>query len=346
MFNFFKKYAPQEPEKCSKIIIEEKVVYDKLLEVAQNKLQDINHLANVVLKNYIKTLEKESKLNDDEKDFCSIDKFLYCTLEQNINVSLTHDDIGYEKKFILKDYSLSFPERHLSLTLERKNDIYRLTFRDINEIDYSLRDEHIKVWIKSKDNTWRFYLYFNIEKYKELEDSFKSEKYQSEKEVREYEKFRFNDPIKYHLGHRINYLGRLYKGEKEIRTKLGNQVFLVNSFDEKNSFRDSYTGEISFIAEEGMIGHLDYSIHYPTSELKDREPYLEIVDIPGETRINEGIRSEAQKYLVEIAQEKNIRKIVGELSPRDIEDHKDRLLHFYIKNGFIIDGHRITKQLP
>ena len=345
MLNLFNKKIPKEIDPY-KIRITDQSIYRKLDALAREQFIDVNLLVNDILAKHLKSFEKKETVHGDEKDFRIVDKYLYCTLNREIQISITSDDIGYERTFTLKDYKLSFPDRQLSFTIERKEDDYRFSLDHIKKFDFSLREDTLKTWVEIKDTTWRFYLLFDKEKLNQLGENFKSGKYQAEKEVREYEQYRLTEPIKFYLGHNKYYLGNSYKGEKEIRSKINRQIYLVNSCGEEKNIFSEQSGTIYMIAEHGVIGMLHYAIHYPLNGLGDQEPYIEVVDIPGEECINEGIRSKAMEYLEEITISKNIKKMTGSLSPRDLEDHKDRLLHFYMKNGFIIDGHRITKQLP
>lgn len=344
MFNLLNKLISRDID-YNKIYISEQTLYDKLKILSEEQSTDINSLVNDMLAKHINSLEKKQTVYDDEKNFKIINKYLFCTLNKEINISITSDDVGHEKSFTLKDYKLSFPDRKLSFTLERKDDTYRFSLEYIDNFDFSFRDDILKVWVETKYKTWRFYLFFDKDELSKIGETFNSGKYEAEKEVREYEEYRYSNPIKFHLGHKKFYLGDTYKGEKEIRSKTGRQVFLINSCIEEKNIFSQQSGTISFIAEQGEIGTLDYAIHYPPSSLNENEPFIEIVDIPGKQCINEGIRSEAIKYLEEIAVSKNIRKLTGMLSSVDLDDHKERLLYFYTKNGFIISGTRIIKHL-
>lgn len=344
MFNLFNKLISKDIE-YNNVYINDQELYEKLKTLSQQQAIDINNLVNNILVKHIESLKKKQNAYDDEKTFRLIDKYLFCTLNKEINIAITSDDVGHEKNFTLKDYKFSFPDRKLSFTLERKDDTYRFSIEYINNFDFSLRDDMLKVWVETKYKTWRFYLFFDKDELSKIGETFNSGKYEAEKEVREYEEYRYSNPIKFHLGHKKFYLGDTYKGEKEICSKTGRQVFLINSCIEEKNIFSHQSGTISFIAEQGEIGSIDYAIHYPPASINENEPYVEIVDIPGKQYINEGIRSEAIKYLEEISISKNIRKLTGMLSSVDLDDHKERLLHFYTKNGFTISGARIIKHL-
>lgn len=71
--------------------------------------------------------------------------------------------------------------------------------------------------------------------------------------------------------------------------------------------------------------------------LKDRDEKdtLFIVDIRGDA--NCGYGSMMMNALLLYASTHNIRAIHGNLSPTDMNDHMDRLIHFYSKHGFTIN---------
>ena len=58
-----------------------------------------------------------------------------------------------------------------------------------------------------------------------------------------------------------------------------------------------------------------------------------------------GLGSRAIKFMKKIALENWIKKLKGSLSLFDLSTHKDRLLHFYAKNGFTITDNKIEKFL-
>ncbi|GEM_PF-5399899 len=58
---------------------------------------------------------------------------------------------------------------------------------------------------------------------------------------------------------------------------------------------------------------------------------------------NKGLGQTALLQLIEIAKGKGYKKIKGKLAYCDLEDHKERLLHFYNKLGFKIQLNKIEK---
>lgn len=59
-----------------------------------------------------------------------------------------------------------------------------------------------------------------------------------------------------------------------------------------------------------------------------------IENITGPREVNLGYGESAIKKLIDISKEKGFKKIIGNLEYVDINDHKDRLFHFYNKLGF------------
>ncbi len=51
---------------------------------------------------------------------------------------------------------------------------------------------------------------------------------------------------------------------------------------------------------------------------------------------DKGLGSHAMQKLIEIAQSKNYKEIIGELEYGDLDNHRERLMHFYEKYGFKI----------
>ncbi len=91
-----------------------------------------------------------------------------------------------------------------------------------------------------------------------------------------------------------------------------------------------YSGIIYFILDD----YARNNILYYKININD---YIELIDILNDDdTINRGIGTEAIKLLCEIAKENGINKIKGFLSFVD-QDHHDRQVHFYKKNGFFID---------
>jgi len=122
-----------------------------------------------------------------------------------------------------------------------------------------------------------------------------------------------------------------YQGHKLITSKKDNYMFLVNTAF-LNVDKIKY-GSIYIVTSEKTdisSNKLSYIIN-----LNDADPHLLIVDIMHHS-INEGIGSELLQYTAKIAQAEGIKFVKGWLSNRDLIDHRERLLHFYEKNGFSI----------
>lgn len=114
-----------------------------------------------------------------------------------------------------------------------------------------------------------------------------------------------------------------YLGRKLVKTKNRDNVCLVHFIFEQ-------MGIIKAIDRYGNGGKLTYLF------LRDENNnYIKIGDIEYK-KINQGIGSEALFYLCEFAQQNNVKYIKGWLAPVDLSNHKERLIHFYKKNGFKI----------
>jgi GNAT superfamily N-acetyltransferase len=88
-------------------------------------------------------------------------------------------------------------------------------------------------------------------------------------------------------------------------------------------------GNIHILTRNGLDGNLQYLVG------GDKEKYLRICDTRYQA-LNQGIGSQILAFLEEIARQKQCDRINGWLSPVDLNDHGDRLLHFCDKNGFML----------
>lgn len=70
------------------------------------------------------------------------------------------------------------------------------------------------------------------------------------------------------------------------------------------------------------------------ASIHNRESKLHIDDIQG--GYNKGYGTAAMQELFEIAKRKSLTKLTGNLEFGDLNDHKDRLIHFYKKFGFSV----------
>ncbi|MEN6325348.1 MAG: GNAT family N-acetyltransferase [Syntrophomonas sp.] len=122
-----------------------------------------------------------------------------------------------------------------------------------------------------------------------------------------------------------------YRTEKLVETKRGVPVYLIHctySEDEQ-----TYSGNIHVLTSKGFDGTLSYDIE-PTGQS------IKICDIK-HTLKNQGIGAQLLIYLDEIARESGINKVTGWLSPIDLDTHRERLIHFYEKNGYQIAEGRV-----
>lgn len=124
--------------------------------------------------------------------------------------------------------------------------------------------------------------------------------------------------------------GEEYQGAKLITTSKGNLVYLAHiAFLKGSKIENGFI----YIITGGRSYRTD-RLNYVISLCRE-QPYLLIGDIQYD-RINEGIGTELLKYIEEIARSQEVKIIKGWLSDIDLQDHRDRLLHFYSKNGFDI----------
>jgi len=133
---------------------------------------------------------------------------------------------------------------------------------------------------------------------------------------------------KYYLG-KLNQLlvegqNKIWEGYQEARltrTKEGMPVYLIHVAAADD------LGNIHILTRNGLDGNLQYLVG------GEKEKYLRICDTRYRA-LNQGIGSEVIAFLEEIARHKQCDRINGWLSPVDLNDHGERLLHFCDKNGF------------
>ncbi|GEM_PF-631239 len=338
-------------ERKSKIKLDN-YVYLKLMEEAKNDSYMAEAIVNKILCERYENVENERKNKEKsatkEKELIHyykfLDKYLYSTLNSNIEIGITNDSKGRdEKDYTLLDYSLSKVDKRLSLKLERNGEKTPISFNEIVDIKAQDNGERLKVWIYMITDTWRFYLTYNSDIVKKCEGNFNSRKLKIVPEIPYYERLKNEDNLKYNLEKKKYNLKVHFESEKLIKDKKGESLYLINFLDKQSNSFYERTGDIYFVSELGDEGKLFYSIKRNIFD-KENEEYIEIIDILPE-RNNLGIGTEALKYLEEIALKNSIKYIVGELSPVDLQDHQDRLLHFYQKNGYKIDGYKISKNI-
>lgn len=266
-----------------------------------------------------------------ESNYKWLDKILYCSLEQEIKLAINKDMFGHgEYTYILKGYKISGVSNRVTLELERKDDPYKISFNDI----YDIKSNGQKIWIYQKDSTWRFYHYVDNIKFSSLDENFKSKNLELQEDIQIYMKYKDIDNLLYN----VEFFKYQYRNseidisQKDMIDKLGNKMILVNVLDNKNSFNNS--GTITAFSEYGNEGIFHYKFNEESLYIIDMQPH----------KISQGIGSNALEFMEYTARRYGITKLEGTLSSIDF-DHKERLFHFYEKNGFVIDGHNITKTL-
>lgn len=307
---------------------------------AQKQSTTIDDLASTILCNYLKNKESQVDLAELRKQYILLDKYLFSTLNRKIKIGITKDEIGRENKmYILKDYKMSLPDRSITLKLERKEDIYPITFYNIKEIGTQGTDE-LKTWLYMDDQTWKFYLNFNCEILQQLDDNHDSKMLILERESDEYEKYKFSNPLLYHTERYKSMFKNDFVDEKAITLKSGEEIMFINTCY-KSPLDDKEDGTIYLIGKRGKLGELFYEIVNLTDQ-NEKLKRIELVDIQ-HSGYNLGIGSAVLQYLDEIATKNEVSYIIGELAPEDLSDHKERLFHFYTENNYEIRGNSIYK---
>lgn len=284
---------------------------------------------NVAIDDF-KNNKHDSQINL-ENDFKWLDKILYCSLEQEINLAINKDMIGtMEYSYILKSYKITGVSNSITLELERKGDAYRISFNDI----YDIKSAGPKIWIYQKDLIWRIYHYVDEIKFSSLEENFISKNLELQEDIQIYMKYKDIDNLLYNVEY-FKYSYRLSNvdiSQEEMIDKLGNEIILVNILDSKNSF-DKH-GTITAFSKYGKEGIFDYKLN---------SDYIYIIDMQPNNH-SQGLGSKALELMENTARKHGITKLKGRLSPVDLE-HKDRLIYFYEKNGFTIEGYKLIKNL-
>lgn len=214
-------------------------------------------------------------------------------------------------------------DKSVKLVLKRNGDKFIYELNDIKEISSS----GDKVWFVTKRENKRIYLIFDEEKFKNLPNDFRSPYLLTAEDISVYEQYKDVDQLRYHVE---KHLFDLKNQNAEISTKdfidkTGVKTTLINIIS-KGIYNDE--GEILSFTSKGRQGYFDYCIG---------ENYLFIHDMaPNKNSV--GLGSAAIEMMVEIANERGLKKIVGKLAYDDLKDpeHKSRLFHFYKKNGFEI----------
>lgn len=80
----------------------------------------------------------------------------------------------------------------------------------------------------------------------------------------------------------------------------------------------------------------DLSLHVsPVEGAPDPTLYLQYVRVLGD-KINRGFGSMLLRELLLVAEQNGIRRIEGRMQQADLAEHRERLLHFYGKFGFVV----------
>jgi hypothetical protein len=326
-------------------------IYLKLVEEGEKENTEAEMLLNKILYERYEIIEdiKIKRKNKEKKDkdliiyYKLLNRYLYASLNRNIKIGKTNDSIGRcEKKYILKDYFLSKVTSSLSLKLERNEEYIPISFKNIEDITMSDTGDTIKIFIYMPNENWRFYLEYDLEKFKNTNGDFDSNKLELMPKVLPYEKYKNTDNLKYYLEKTKYNLGS-YVGEKLISTKEGRKLYFINCLSGNKNLNFSLDGCICFISARGNEGILYYDIK---SNLVNgqKEHYIEIIDVQIK-EIDQGIGRKALEYLDEIAVENHVKYIIGDLATTDLEDHKNRLIHFYKESKYEIKGKKIIKKL-
>ncbi|MDP4144176.1 MAG: hypothetical protein Q8936_06770 [Bacillota bacterium] len=150
----------------------EKHNYVKILEKVDANNDEAKFLVNRIISDYFSRLEKEEKEKKEAEEreselvdyYLMLDKYLYATLNQRIDIGITNGRVGKEGDndvYELKDYKLSLGYKFLTLFLSRDKEIYPITFYDIQDIRFLDCGDRIKTWIYMPHQNWRFYLHFD-----------------------------------------------------------------------------------------------------------------------------------------------------------------------------------------
>ncbi len=116
-----------------------------------------------------------------------------------------------------------------------------------------------------------------------------------------------------------------YRTAKLTKMKNGDPAYLVPCTLSEDG--EVYMGCIHVLTTKGADRGLTFLV--VTDECK----YIKIGDIRHET-VNQGIGTQLLIIIDEMAAKDSIYKITAWLSPQDLETHRERLLHFYEKNGY------------
>lgn len=288
----------------------EESVNDKLIELIDDAELDF------------KARDIENNINNLDDKYKWIDKILHCSIGQLIDLGINEDMVGNEYEYCLKNYRINGIDNSITLELERKGDDYKICFTNIKDIDWS----GTKVWIYLKDKNWRFYHHVEDTKVTSLGENFKSKNIELQEDIQIYKQYeKVNNLLYYVEKQKYQYrYSEVDITQKEMTDKLGNRIILLNILDDESSHKKS--GTIYAYSESGDEGKFHYKL---------RKEDLYIIDmLPN--KHSRGVGSKVLEFMEETARRYNIKELSGMLSSIDF-GHKERLLYFYKKNGFIIN---------
>lgn len=120
---------------------------------------------------------------------------------------------------------------------------------------------------------------------------------------------------------------KTYQTEKLVKIKRRRPVYLVHCIAPED---DPYNGGFIYVLNtKGFDGCLNYIV------FKGDEQRIKIVAV-NHKKHNRGIGTQLLNYMEELVVNYGVNKIFAPLSPLDLKNHGDRLLHFFEKNGYRI----------
>jgi hypothetical protein len=127
--------------------------------------------------------------------------------------------------------------------------------------------------------------------------------------------------------------GKEYQGVKLTKMKNGDLIYLTNCISPERNL-----GCIYVITRSGADKSLNYLM------VHDQYKYMKIGEIRHKI-INQGIGTQMLIYLEEIGRLEGVGKITGWISPIELNDHGERLLHFFEKNGYQVSQGKIVNMI-
>lgn len=158
--------------------LKEKDILDKLDRIASSSGYTRNDLINIVLKKFV----DEAEIMKSEEEtmlsyFKGLDQYLYATIGGEILIAIGREELGRERnRYTLINYELSIKNHFLRLEMEKDDNYYEKIFTNIYDIRYNDLEGRLKTWIYMREVNWRFYLFYNIEKMRNLSVDFETGK--------------------------------------------------------------------------------------------------------------------------------------------------------------------------